>query len=228
MGSYAGLLGAWVGVVAISWLARLGPLLPARKAFFALPFMLAALPLVFTRPGETLAAWSIGPVDLTISAQGLREFSTIALKSWVSVQAALVLSFTTPFHDLVDALRQLRMPRIMVAIISFMYRYLAVLVGEASRMNRARAARSASRGGGSGGTLRWRAAVTGHLVGSLFLRSYERSERIYGAMQARGFDGELRALPSPPLARSAAAVALAAAAMLVVYEVLAHVWFPRL
>lgn len=190
--------------------------------------MLAALPLVFTRPGDALAAWSVGPLDLTVSAQGLREFTTIALKSWVSVQAALVLSFTTPFHDLVDALRQLRLPRIMVAIISFMYRYLGVLAGEASRMNRARAARSASRAGRSGGSLRWRAAVTGHMVGSLFLRSYERSERIYGAMQARGFDGELRALPSPPLARSAALVTIVIVALLMAWEVIAHAWLPRL
>jgi hypothetical protein len=47
-------------------------------------------------------------------------------------------------------------------------------------------------------------------------------------MQARGFDGELRALPSPPLARSAALVAVAVAALLVAWEVLAHTWLPRL
>ena len=94
----------------------------------------------------------------------------------------------------------------MVAIISFMYRYLGVIGDEAARMNRARAARSADRGGrGAGGSLRWRAGVTGSMVGSLFLRSYERSERIYAAMQARGFDGELRYLAGPPLSRRALA-----------------------
>jgi cobalt/nickel transport system permease protein len=51
----------------------------------------------------------------------------------------------------------------------------------------------------SGGSLRWRARVAGHMVSSLFLRSYERSERVYGAMQARGYDGELRFLSSPVL-----------------------------
>ena len=79
-----------------------------------------------------------------------------------------------------------------MAIISFMYRYLAVLGGEAGRMNRAKAvAIGRRRRVGGGGSLRWRAGVTGSMVGSLFLRSYERSERIYAAMLARGFQGEL-------------------------------------
>lgn len=167
---------------------------------------------------------------MTVSGQGLREFTTIAAKSWVSVQAALLLTYTTPFHDLVDGLRELRLPRIMVAIISFMYRYLGVLTGEAGRMNRARQARSAIPAGsasGAGGSLRWRAAVTGHMVGSLFLRSYERSERIYGAMQARGFDGELRYLPGPPIPRRATVAFGLAVAALVGFVVAGQLWLPR-
>jgi cobalt/nickel transport system permease protein len=156
--------------------------------------MLAALPLVFTRPGDPLATIEIGPIVLTISGQGLREFATIALKSWVSVQAALLLSFTTPFPDLVEALRRLRIPRLLVAIIGFMYRYLAVLSEEATRLNRARQSRSAVVAGRAGGSLRWRAGVVGGMAGSLFIRSYERSERVYAAMQARGFDGEFRSM----------------------------------
>ena len=185
---------AWLALAALSTLARLGPLRLARSAFFALPFVLAALPLVFTRPGDPLATIEIGPLVLTISGQGLREFATIALKSWVSVQAALLLSFTTQFPDLVEALRQLHVPRLLVAIIGFMYRYLAVLSGEAGRLNRARLSRSAVVEGRGGGSVRWRAGVVGGMVGSLFLRSYERSERVYAAMQARGFDGEFRSM----------------------------------
>ena len=191
------LLLAWLVVVAFAWIARIGAFRPARRAFLAAPFLLAALPLVFTRPGDPLGTIDLGPITLTISGEGLEQFATIALKSWISVQAALLLAFTTPFHDLVDALRQLRLPRVMVAIISFMYRYLAVLAGEATRMSRARASRSAAAPSGrSGGSILWRAKVTGSMVGSLFLRSYERSERIYAAMQARGFEGEFRHLHS--------------------------------
>jgi cobalt/nickel transport system permease protein len=200
VGSFVALGLAWLVVVAFSTIAHLGPLRPARRALLAAPFLLAALPLVFTRTGDPLGTLALGPITLTISGEGLEQFATIALKSWISVQAALLLAFTTPFHELVDALRQLRLPRIMVSIISFMYRYLAVLADESMRMSRARAARSAAPPDGRrGGSIAWRAKVTGGLVGSLFLRSYERSERIYAAMQARGFEGEIRHLHSRAL-----------------------------
>jgi cobalt/nickel transport system permease protein len=190
--------------------------------------MLAALPLVFTRGAPYIATFEVGPVTLAVSEEGLRQFTTIALKSWISVQAALLLTFTTPFHDLVDGLRELRLPRILVAIISFMYRYLAVLSGEAGRMNRARQSRSADRGTHrAGGSILWRARVTGSMVGSLFLRSYERSERIYAAMQARGFDGEFRHLAGPPLAPLAIALFGVGVAAIVAFEVAAHLWGPR-
>jgi cobalt/nickel transport system permease protein len=226
-GSYAALLVAWLAIVTACWAARLGPLRTTRKAFFALPFMLAAVPLVVTRGAPYVAVLDIGPVALAISTEGVRQFTTIAIKSWISVQAALLLSFTTPFHDLVDALRELRLPRVMVAIISFMYRYLGVLSDEATRMNRARASRSAARRGHAGPALWWRARVTGSMVGSLFLRSYERSERVYAAMLARGFDGELRYLPGPALGLRSALWFAAILASLVAFEVAAHLWGPR-
>lgn len=227
VGAYLTLGLAWLAIVAASVLAHLGPLRTARRAFLAAPFLLAAFPLVFTRSGDPLGSVVLGPLTLTISGEGLRMFTTIALKSWVSVQAALLLAFTTPFHDLVDGLRQLRLPGIMVAIISFMYRYLSVVADEATRMARARASRSADPSGRGGGSIRWRAGVTGSMVGSLFLRSYERSERIYAAMQARGFEGEFRHMHSRsllPLEYVAIAAVLAACIALVY---VGHFWLPR-
>lgn len=215
-----------VTLLLASTLARLGPLRLVRGAFVALPFVLVALPLVFVRPGDPLGSIELGPVRLTVSGEGLRLFATIAAKSWLSVQVALLLTFTTPFHDLLDALRELRLPRILVAIIGFMYRYLAVLGDEAQRLIRARAARSAvAVDGRGGGSIRWRAGVTGNMVGSLFLRSYERSERIYDAMIARGFEGTFRHLglrritPSEWVAFGLVLAALAG------WVVAAHLWF---
>lgn len=166
---------------------------------------------------------------LTVSGEGLRIFTTIALKSWLSVQAALLLTFSTPFHDLLDALRELRLPRIMVAIIGFMYRYLAVLQQEAQRLMRARAARSAlAEGVSAGGSLAWRARVTGGMVGSLFLRSYERSERVYAAMQARGFDGSFRHMQARAI-RPAEWLGFAAVAVaLLLFQLAAQLWLPIL
>jgi cobalt/nickel transport system permease protein len=182
-----------VGILlAASW-AHVGGLQLARGALVAVPFALAALPLVFTRPEDPLGSVALGPLVLTISGEGVRMVTTIVLKSWLSVQIALLLAYTTPFHDLIDALRELRLPRLMVAIISFMYRYLGVVGDEAARMNRAKASRAAiGDSGRPGGSLLWRARVTGAMVGSLFVRSYERSERVYAAMQSRGFDSDFR------------------------------------
>ena len=200
VGAFAAYAVAWLALVGASTLARLGPLRLVRGSWVVLPFVLVAVPLLFTRPGEPLLTLELGPIVLTITDTGLRDTLSIVAKSWLSVQAALLLAYTTPFADLVDALRALRLPAVIVSIISFMYRYLAVLTDEAGRMTRARQSRSAQAPAGrSGGSLSWRARVTGSMVGSLFIRSYERSERIYAAMLARGFSGTIRSaeLPRP-------------------------------
>ena len=220
VGAFAALGIMWLALIAASLVAGLGAWRLSRGGVIAAPFLLAALPLVFVRPEDPIG--SIGPV--TISGEGLRIFATVAAKSWLSVQAALLLSFTTPFHDLIDALRDLRLPRILVAIIGFMYRYLAVLGDEAGRMLRARSARSA---GSSGGGITWRARVTGQMVGTLFLRSYERSERIYAAMQARGFTGTFRHLATRPIGPSAWVSFAALLVALVAFELAGHLVLPR-
>jgi cobalt/nickel transport system permease protein len=228
VGSATAMLITWLVLVACSATAGLGPFRLSRAAVVALPFGLAAFPLVFTLGEQVIATVPLGPLDLTVSAEGLRRFLTILAGSWLSVQVALLLAFTTPFHDLVDALRELRVPRILIAIISFMYRYLAVLTDEGARMLRARDARSAAGVGSAGGSIRWRATVTGRMVGSLFLRAYERSERIYAAMQARGFEGEFRHLRARALARSEIAWLVVLLALLAAWEVVAILWLPRL
>lgn len=170
------------------------------RAFVALPFALAATTLIFSRPGAPLFSFSLGPLSLTATDAGLIACASVMLKSWLSVQAALLFTATTQFVDVLFALRALRLPGVLVAILSFAYRYLFVMVDEAQRMLRARDCRSAEGvGRRSGGSLAWRAGVVGRMAGTLFLRSYERSERIYAAMLSRGFDGELRSLGARPL-----------------------------
>ena len=227
MGSAVAMLIIWLVLVACAASAGLGPFRLSKGALVAIPFTLAAFPLIFTVQEQVVATVALGGLDLTISAEGLRRFLTITAGSWLSVQVALLLAFTTPFHDLVDALRELRLPRILISIISFMYRYLAVLTDEGSRMLRARDARSALGEGRGGGSIRWRATVTGRMVGSLFLRAYERSERIYAAMQARGFDGELRSMGGRALTATDWTAFAIVAAALVAFVVAGQLILPR-
>jgi cobalt/nickel transport system permease protein len=172
-----------------------------KRALLALPFVLAALPVIFTTRGTVLFTL---PLGLAASVPGVERFVSISLKSWISLQAAILLASTTVFPDILMALRALGLPRLLVAIIGLMWRYLFVIVDEVLRLMRARTARSGESGQigrKAGGTLWWRARITGGMAGSLMLRSIERSDRIYNAMLSRGYDGEVRSLPHPGLRR---------------------------
>ena len=189
--------GAWLpfglslGLVDISTiLSELNYGFVFKRSLIALPFTLAAVTLIFTMPGNPLLAFEIGPWQFTISNAGLVCFSSIVVRSWLSVQMAILLTATTTFPNITHGLRHLRVPLVLIAILSFMYRYLFVLGEEAVRLIRARDARSAISAIGNPPSLLWRARITGNMVGQLFLRSYERSDRVYNAMVARGFRGD--------------------------------------
>ncbi|CUS05656.1 Cobalt ABC transporter, inner membrane subunit CbiQ [Candidatus Promineifilum breve] len=178
-------------VLAVAVAARLSPWLVVRRSLVGLPFLLAAVTVLFI-PGRIVLA---GPWGLDVSDAGLLRFGSIVGRSLISLSAAVLLTATTRFPDVLHALRHLRVPAVLVAIIAFMYRYLFVLVEEVERLLRARASRSARPvGGGGGGSLGWRAGVAGHMAGQLLLRSLDRSDRVYAAMQARGYRGELLTL----------------------------------
>ena len=192
----------FASILSVEMLSELGVGYVLKRAVLAFPFVLAALPLILTIPGKTLISLSFGPWMITATYPGLERFMGIALKSWLSVQAAIVLAASTSFPDLLVAMRAVGVPRLLVSIFGLMWRYLFVLVDEATRLMRARAARSGqsdSPGHKNGGSLSWRARVTGGMAGNLFLRGFERSDRIYMAMVSRGYDGEARSLPFPAI-----------------------------
>jgi cobalt/nickel transport system permease protein len=222
--------GAWLGF-GLSWgmillaseLARLGPVYVTKRSFVVLPFALAAFSAIFALPGQPVGVWEIGPWRLVATDAGLLRFASIVARSWLSVQMAILLTATTQFPDLVHALRHLRVPPVLVAIISFMYRYLFVLANEVMRLSRAREARSARlEGVQGGGTLAWRARVAGNMVGQLFLRSYERSDRVYSAMLARGYRGQLLTLHPHQLRAKDWGMGMLALALLLLVQIVAR------
>lgn len=185
-------------ILSVVIVSELGVFPVLRRASLAFPFVLAALPILFNGEGDPL--FSLWPGGLSVYGPGLERFLSIGFKSWLSVQVAIVLASSTPFPDLLMALRALRVPRLLVAVFGLMWRYLFVMADEALRLMRAREARSGAGAVGGkrvGGTVAWRARVTGGMAGNLFVRSLERGDRIYSAMVSRGYDGEVRALPRP-------------------------------
>jgi cobalt/nickel transport system permease protein len=121
---------------------------------------------------------------VTLSHSGLLVFFNVLIKSYIGVLTIILLSSTTSFPNLLKGFEELKAPKFMIMLASFTYRYLFILVDEVIKMKRARDSRC------FGGKWIWHARAIGHMVGTLFLRSYERAERIYIAMLSRGYDGE--------------------------------------
>jgi cobalt/nickel transport system permease protein len=201
--------GAWIAF-GLSWLfllianrlSNLGIGFSFRRSLVALPFALIAATVLFTMPGTPLSSFHVLFWDLTITDAGLLRFVSILVRSWLSVQMAILLVAVVRFPDLIHALEHLRVPLILTTIIAFLYRYLFVLADEVFRLKRARDARSAAAPGRrSGGNVAWRAGIAGHMAGQLFLRSYERSDRVYNAMLARGYAGHMETIMPHELRR---------------------------
>src|SRR5205085_10364285 len=152
-------------------------------------------------PRELLARWlgflvlvgflalMVAPSHPRRGALGLAPVAlTIVAKNSLAFLATLVLVNVTPFRTLLVALRRLGVPRALVATLQFMYRYLFVLTDELDRMAQARRSRTFRRSG----RLDW-GLLTG-LIGILFVRAFERGDRVHAAMLARGWDGTIRSL----------------------------------
>lgn len=224
--------GAWAAF-ALSWLciwwASRQANLPYRVVFtrslVILPFLITALTLLINTPGNVLLHWSGGPVTVAISDAGLVRFASVMTRGWLAVQAAILLTAVTQFPDLMHALNHLRVPAILVSIVSFMYRYLFVLGEEVQRMLRARQARSARLPGSGqiGGSIGWRARIAGQMVGQLFLRSLDRSDRVYQAMIARGYQGRMLTMNPHELTRHDWLAGVAALVWIVLIQLIARI-----
>jgi len=179
-------------VVSLNLLSRVGIGFVQKRAVLAIPFVLSAIPLIFLGPAPIISFHFSDVLTIPISPTGFVRFISIAIKAWISVQMAVLLTASTPFMELLTGFRQLRVPAIFISIIELMWRYLFLMIDEVGKLIRARNSRSSKIPGkrNSGGSIVWRATVTGGMAGSLFLRSIERSERVYAAMLSRGYTGK--------------------------------------
>ncbi len=218
-------LGYLLAVIGILSVGRAAPTSVLKRSMLAAPFVLmAALGLPFVAEGKPMLTIPWIPWRLTITDLGALRFANVIAKSWLSVLVVLALADTTPFLAIIKAMRSLGIPPVIASIIMLMYRYMYVLVDEALRLTRARDARTAEpEQGRKRGALLWRARVTGNMIGTLFLRTYERSERIYSAMLARGYSGEIRMLSPARLSRRDVVLGGASVAVLAVVAILANI-----
>lgn len=176
-------------LAAVAGAARLsiGFVLP--RLAVELPFVIFALLLPFVARGPR-----IDILGISVSEPGLLAGTALLMKATLSVIASIVFASTTSPREMVRGLERLRLPQILVQILTFMLRYLDVVGGELKRMRIARESRAFT--ARHLGHLR----ILGHAAGSLFIRSYERGERVHLAMLSRGYTGRLpptETLPVP-------------------------------
>ena len=190
---HAAIIGAAAAV------GRIPPRFIARRLVIEIPFLLFAVFLPFVGRGERIDVWF-----LSLSQEGLWGAWNIIAKATLGAAASIVLAATTQVPDLLLGFDRLKVPRVFTAIMGFMVRYLDVVIGNLDRMRVALRSR--------GYAPRWigEARALGATAGSLFIRSYERGERVYLAMLSRGYSGTM---PDP--GRTAAPAAEWGAAALV-------------
>lgn len=167
-------------ILSVILLAQLPLRVVFSRALIEVPFVLfAVLMPIFGRGERVDVLW------FSLSKVGLESGASIVAKGTLGVLCAVCLSATTPAREILRGLERLRMPSLLVQIISFMIRYVNVVSDEMSRMAVARA----SRGFEATGVRSWR--LLGQVAGALFIRCYERGERVYLAMLSRGYAGSL-------------------------------------
>jgi cobalt/nickel transport system permease protein len=153
-----------------------------RRLVIELPFLAFAVLLPFVGQGPR-----VDVLGIALSEQGLWAAWGIVAKGTLGVAATLVLTATTPVPHLLLGLERLRVPRVLVAIMSFMVRYGDVVGDEMHRMRVARTSR------GDDPRWIWQVRALAQSSGALFVRSYERGERVYLAMESRGYAGTMPA-----------------------------------
>ena len=171
-------------VVGVAAYGRLPLAAFPRRLAIELPFVAFAffMPLLGKAP-------KVDVLGLSLSQPGLWAAWSIVAKGTLGVATTIVLASTTPVPQLVAALERLRVPRTLTAIMAFMIRYGDVITGEMQRMRIARESR------GDRARWLWHARAMASSAGALFVRSYERGERVFLAMESRATPA--RCHPSP-------------------------------
>lgn len=151
-----------------------------KRLLIEVPFVAFAVLMPFVAEGE-----QVDVVGLSLSVNGLWGAWNVLAKGTLGVAASVLLASTTELRELLLGLQRLRLPPLLVQIASFMIRYGDVIADEMRRMRIARE----SRGFEARGVRHW--GVLAKSAGALFIRSYERGERVHLAMISRGYAGSM-------------------------------------
>ncbi len=144
---------------------------------------------LFQSGGEIIWQWG----RLQITSMGLMVLGSVTIKATLCLLVLNLLTLTTSIPALLQSLVQLHVPPLLVAILASMYRYVGLLIDELKAMRHAAASRNMAIS-----SRRRQRSVIGNMFGALFIRTYERGERVHQAMLSRGYTGipHIRDLPT--------------------------------
>jgi cobalt/nickel transport system permease protein len=169
-----------LGVLGVVFFSRVTKKVLLKRIAIEFAFIGAVLlGTLFRDGGEVLWSWGI----FRITTEGLTVLGSVAIKALLSLFTLNILTLTTSVPALLNALTALRVPPLLVAILASMYRYINVLIREFQAMRKAAASRNLASNN------IWQRFVIGNMMGTLFIRTFERGERVYQAMLARGYQG---------------------------------------
>jgi cobalt/nickel transport system permease protein len=161
-------------------LSGIGPRFVLTRLLVILPFIAFAFFIPFVGSGEQVEV-----LGVAVSREGLWGMWNVVAKATIGATVSILLAATTEVPRLLTGMGRLRVPATLTAIASFMVRYLELLAGELRRMRIAMASR------GYDPRWLWQARPVATSAGALFIRSYERGERVHAAMLARGYTGTM-------------------------------------
>lgn len=123
-----------------------------------------------------------------VSQSSIQKAVHLFSKALGAVSCLYYLSLSTPMVDLLAVLRRLKVPKLMTELMGLIYRFIFVLLETADAMFTAQN----SRLGYSDISSSYRSLSA--LTSTLFIRAYKRSDDLYTALEARGYDGKLNVL----------------------------------
>lgn len=141
-----------------------------------------SLPLPFIVPGNILAKINLDGIIIMITLEGIFKAINFIFKIWICVAALNLLILTTKFSEIINTLQNFKLPKLFILMLALTYRFIFLFIDEAYRMILAREAR----------TIKKKSKIEimkdiGNIISNLFIRAYERGERVYLAMISRGF-----------------------------------------
>jgi cobalt/nickel transport system permease protein len=183
----------WMGVLTTWWAGVSGRvfvrLILAEGGFLVLAVVGVAVSVGFTPPPPHAWQWSIGPLWVSSTPAAAGESLLLLSRALGSAAAMNFLTLTTPLVDLIELLRRLRVPPLLVDLMTLMYRFIFILLESMQTMYTAQQSRQ-------GYSTVWRSMKSAALLGSrLFIDAYQRSQRMQVALESRCADGTLRVLP---------------------------------